>query len=414
MPAAPFAPAAVPPRDPTMVSGMRDPSTLVSQRIEPDVSNVIAFMRPNAAPLCAITMGVKKLDMKPATQRQFDWLEKDPLPDTARASGDQTAGDTTVDVVTGQGSRAKAYDLWLNQRTGEIMYVSSVATDTWTVTRDIDGGHSAAILDQEELTKIGNAYEDGASMGTAKSTRETRLYNYCQILRTPFGWTRRDATMALFGGNDMTTEEKAQTIEHATLIEKNAWFGNRFSTTGANSREVTGMGGILSFISTNVWNLSGETPTENQVVAALEQGMYYGKNGNVGGGGDKILFASRNWVTFFDKLARERLRYVDMGELLGRGRIGLKVIEFHTSHGRLVLVSHPLFPLGLSVLVDPAHVWMRYHQGSDEFPDGKTRVRKNIQAPDVDGRTDEFLSDVGVQVELEMAHMAWKGLPAQG
>jgi len=418
MPAPSFAPSAVPPRTPTMVTGVRSPVDLVTQRIVPDVSDKIAFVRPSANPLALVLMGIKKLDMKPATQRQFDWLEKDPLPDTVRVSGAQTAGDTALEVATGTGTYGKAFDLWLNTRTNEIVYVTVVAVDTWTVTRDFDQLHSAAMNDQDTLLHIGNAYEDGVGVGALKSVREARLFNYCQIARTGWGLTRREATMKLSGGSDVDTEEQAQAVQHAVLLEKMAWFGGRRSTTGTNSREVTASNGVLSFLTTNQWNLAtaegGQIPTENQIVAALEQGMYYGKNGNVGGGGDKLAFLSRNWMTFFDRMARERVRYVDMGELLGRGRIGLTVGEFHTVHGRIVLISHPLFPSDLGAIIDPAHVWMRYHQGGNGFPDGRTKIRREIQAPDVDGVTNEFLSDVGVQVELEMAHMVWRGLPALG
>lgn len=409
-----FAPASVPPRDPTMVSGVRDVSNLVTQRIVDDVSDTIAFVRPNANPLCTITMGIKKLSLKPATQRQFDWLEKDPLPEIVRVSGAQTSGDTSIEVTTGQGARMKAFDLWLNKRTNEIILVSSMSTDTATVTRNAGGGFSAAMNDQDELLHIGNAYEEGVGVGTMKSVRETRLFNYTQTLRTPFGFSRRDAAMKLYGGSEADTEEKAQAIQHAVLIEKNAWFGQRFSTTGSNSREVTAMNGVLAYITTNHWELGGQEPTELQLVGALEQGMFYGKNGNVGGGGDKLAFVSRNWGTFFHKLYKDSIRYADITEILGisgKGRFGFKVGEIHTSHGRIVLVSHPLFPSDLAVIVDPAHVWMRYHQGGGGFPDGRTRIRREIQAPDIDGVTNEYLSDLGVQVELEMAHMKFTGLP---
>jgi hypothetical protein len=417
MPAPSFVPSAVPPRNPTLVTGMRDPSQLTAQRIVPDVSDKIAFVRPSANPLCVVTMGIKKLSLLPATQRQFDWLEKDPLPDTVRVNGAQIAGDTSVEIATGTGTYAKQFDLWMNTRTLEVIYITSaVTTDTWTVTRNVDGAHSAAMVDQDVLLKVGNTYEDGSGVGQIRSVKEARLYNYCSIIRTAFAFTRREATMKLYGGDDVDTEEQAQAVEHATVIEKMAWFGQRFSTTGSNSREVTSSQGILNFIQTNIWNLAtaegGQIPTESQLVGAVEQGMYFGKNGSVGGGGDKLLFASRNWMTFFDKIARDRIRYVDMGELLGKGRIGLTVGEFHTVHGRLVLVSHPLFPLDLAAMIDPAHVWMRYHQGGNGFPDGRTRVRRGIQSPDVDGVTNEFLSDLGVMVQLEMAHMVWRGLPA--
>lgn len=409
--AASFTPAADPPRTPSINQTYRSPINTVSGRIILDVADEIPFYEPSAAPLTAFMLGIKK--MKKATQRKFEHFEKDPYPASATVASTVTAGNTTVNVTAGQGARFRANDLVVHRKSGQVFLVSSIATDALTVVADPSGVGTNQFETGDELEIIGSAFEDGADIGALRSTAETNIYNYLQIFRHAFGWSRRQASTDMYGGSDPDLEIKAQGIEHKKQIEKALFFGARFSRTGAGGHEQTGTGGLSYFVSTNDWNLNDTEPTERQLVESLEHGMRWGKNSNVGGGGSKILYASRRWMTYFDKLGRDRIRYVDMGELLGRGRIGLKVGEFHTVHGMLTLTSHPLFVGehgGKAFLVDPAELSVRYHQGGNGFPDGRTKLLEDRQGNGVDGEYLEYMSDLGLQVSLEAAHMKWRGL----
>ena len=406
-----FAPAANPPRTPTVNTVFRSPINTVSGRIIADVSDEIPFYEPSAAPLTAFMLGIKK--MKKATQRKFEHFEKDPYPATATVASAALAGATTVNVSAGQGDRFRANDLVIHKPSGQVFLVSSVSTDALTVVADPSAQGTNAFAAGDELEIIGSTFDDGADIGALRSTRETNIYNYLEIVRHAFGWSRRQATSDMYGGSDPDLEIKAQGIEHKKQIEKLLFFGVRFNRTGSTSHEQTGTGGLNYFVSTNKWNLANTEPTERQLVEALEYGMRWGKNSNVGGGGSKILYASRRWMTFFDKLGRDRIHYTDMGELLGRGRIGLKVGEFHTVHGMLTLVSHPMFTgshAGLAFLVDPAELTVRYHQGGNGFGDGRTKLLEGRQGNGVDGEYLEYQSDIGLQVSLEAAHMKWENL----
>jgi hypothetical protein len=78
-----------------------------------------------------------------------------------------------------------------------------------------------------------------------------------------------------------------------------------------------------------------------------------------------------------------------------------------TSHGTYMLVPHDLFVTAdydeIAFVVDMDNWGMRNLQGRD------TKLKTNIQAPDVDGREDEYLSEVGWERKLEKTHGIWLG-----
>lgn len=402
----------IPNPNPTLVSGLRGTSDNVSGRLIADVADDLAFVDPNAAPLTTLLTAVNKA--KKATQRRVDFYELDPMPRSASVTTAALSGDTSITVQSGEGSRFKANDIIINRNTREVFLVTAVSTDTLTVVRDLAGVGGSAISTTDELENLGDVSEEGADIPTAKTVQERNGYNYLQTVRKPVYITRRQATSDLYGGNDPDIQLRAAMIEHKKQLDGFFAFGRRFSRTGSGNKEQTAMGGIESFITTNVWNLNGQTPTENQIVGALEYGMRYGENGNVGGGGNKILFCSRRWVSLFHQLAGDRVRYTDMGTIMGKKAFGWKVGEFQTSHGTIVLSPCHTWAgehAGYAMLVDPAHVNMRYHQGGAGFPDGRTKLYENRQSNGVDAKEWEYLSDVCIEVKMEMAHSLWKGLP---
>lgn len=386
---------------PTILSVLRDPDGTVSQRVKIDMKDEILLYMPNATPLTVMT---KKLrNRREVENYTFDQLEKDEWPRQVTVSGALTAVATSVVLSAGHGSRVAKYDLIRSADSGEVMYVSAVSTDTLTVTRAI-GGTSATIADGAILEVIGPAFEDGATRGNLKSVKEDRGFNYVQIFRKAFGFSGRQLETALYGGSDKMTEPKWQGIEHRKSIELAAFFGKRHKLTGAGGLPVTTTGGIEYFVTTNVWDCAGNKPKFSQVIEALEEGMKYGRGGNLDGSNTKYLFASYKWLTHLESLGRDAIQYRPHDTVLG-----LKLGEIQTAHGRLVIVPTPILTGssygGHAFLLDLNHVQYVYHKGRD------TRLVADIQANDADSKEFEYLSDCGFEIELERSHMVWKGLP---
>lgn len=392
----------------TTVTGLRDPLSTLSNRIKPDVRDEILLWEPNAAPLTLLTKAFR--ERRQVENPTFDWIEKDQKPREVEIEGAQTNSDTSIEVVAGQGVRVAKFDVLLNRRTREAFIVTAVSTDTLTVVRGLGAGASdapstgVAMNDADLCEIIGNAYEDGDTKGVLKSIKEARNYNFCQIIRQPFGWTRRQKNIGLFGGNDPMTERRWQGIEHKKAIELTAFFGKRNKgldgTDGANGRAQDTAGGLEEFISSNVYDCGGSEPSKRQFVEFMEEVMKYGEGGYMSGrDAHKWGFFSRRLCTVIEGWAEatgSQVNYTPRDKVLG-----LRVGTFQSTHGELSIVPMNIFA-GLhskfGFIVDPNHVRFVHMKGGD------TQLKTEIEDPSLDGSEEEYLTDCSWEVSIEGAH----------
>lgn len=386
---------------PTGVTGTRGPENVDSERVIADIAEDIYWYMPSAYPFQ--TLSRKLTGKRTVTQRQFDWFQKDEYPRNLELTAASTAADTTIDVSLATAPFSSTRFMYRNTRTGELVLVTSgAATVTITVTRGFAGSVAQDMEIGDILSYVASVYEDGEGKGTFKSTKEQRDYNYCQIVKTPYGWTGRQLHTDMYGGSDVDSERKFQSIEHAKSLEKLLWFGGRSTQTGSGGHELTTSGGVLSFLQSNIWNLNGTRPTERSFVEFLSQAMKYGKGGNLNGSSKKFLFASAPWVTEIEFFAKDKLRYSPEA-----AKIGLKALEYETAHGTVFVVPSHVFDENhpdMAVLADLNHIRLVRHQGRD------TKIMKDIQANDIDGKEELIQTDGSVEVSLEGAHAILKGL----
>src|SRR5512134_1804343 len=170
----------------TKINAAESTKNTPAERGVRDVADRIAYLDPDAAPLTLVLMKARSKD---ASNTKFEWIEKD-LPARWKATtATQTNVDTSIEVDNGD--YFSAGDLVKAPRTGEVFRVVSIATNTLTVIRAVDGDATTGVAmnDNEDLVIIGNAYAEGVTSGVEKSHKETYPYNYTQITRTPFGVT---------------------------------------------------------------------------------------------------------------------------------------------------------------------------------------------------------------------------------
>lgn len=384
---------------PSMISGTRGPENVDSARVIADVSEDIVLYRPSAAPFMSLSN--KFRDSRTATQRRFDWFEKDEYPRSVTLAAASIVGDTVLDVEAGQGARIAGRFVLVNTRTRESVYVTSVSTDALTVTRNI-GGDEADMDIGDTLVFTRPVAEDGAGIGTLKSIVEVNKFNYTEIIRTPFGFTGRQEHTDLYGGKDPVTERKWHGIEHKKSIEEMYFFGRRNKITGAGGHEVTFSGGLEDFITTNIWDVTGMALSERAFVEALEVLMREGRGGNRNGSATKWLFASSAWLTEIEFWAKDKLYYEPLDD-----ELGLSARTYTSTHGKVMLLATPILDENhpdYAFLVDLNHITPVTHQGRG------TKLLKNREGNDIDGSQEEYMSDVGIQVEFEHAHAIFKGL----
>jgi hypothetical protein len=379
---------------PSMISGSRGHEQLNSSRVVVDMQDDIVLIQPNATPLLTLTGRMRK--KREAVNPLFEWLEKDEYPRSLDVTAAGDSDDTSISVTAGQEARVYANAVVQNTRTGELILVGGTSSGTLSsLTRGIGGGQSD-ILVGDKLLFVFNAVEDGADTPAQRSIQEFSLSNRTQIIRTAFGFTGRDLVVELYGGRDEMTETKWQAIEHKRSIEYLQLFGKKHVITGTHQQ--TFSDGLDNRISTNRFNIASADLTEDAWIAFLEHGMKWGKGGTQNGAGTKYLLASSRWMTKLNKFGRDRLQYRVLDE-----QIGFACTEYVSPFGRVMIMPMPLLDYyhpERAYLVDFNHGRYVYLRGRD------TKLHYDRQGNGIDGKVNEYISDVGSQWEMEHAHSA--------
>lgn len=361
------------------------------ERRDIDVAKEIARLVPDATPFAVILMRARKQ----ATQTsEFIWFEEEPHPywtQINNAAG-YTAADTNLNVVDGTVFAAK--DLLKVPRTGEVMLVTAVNGNTITVTRGYAGTQAQALNHQDWVVNLGNALEERSRVPTEKIRQPVRKYNYTQIFRTPFGASGTSAAEAVRTSEDERTRlRRSKAIDHRLAIERAMLFGVRYEDNTGKRRTT---GGLLSFITTNVFNVGGPL-TERKFEEICEAAFSYGN-------GRKLLVASPRVMTATNAFAAGKIQVRS-----GEDTYGVRIAEYMTGHGLLrIVVSRALEKeyQGYGIIVDMDNIRYRPLDGRD------TMLRTNIQPPDEDGWTDEYFTEAGLEVRLEKAHAVFYGVTA--
>jgi hypothetical protein len=390
------------PRTPAdVITGSRGPENYNSEQVKVEMQDEIVSYMPNAYPLQTLTNRLKGTDR--VENYRFDWIEDDEQPREIVLTGQALPADTTLDCAAGDEARVAAGYLLQCVETRELVRVASAPTSgSITVVRAI-GGDQSTLEAGYHLVFLATAAEDGAAAGVLKSNKKFPKYNYCQIIRTPYGYTRRGGKTGLYGGKDPAYLKKKAGAEHAKSVELCMFFGKRDYKSGDNHL-ITFMGGLESQIKTNVWDVSRSDGRfgEDSFDEFCEELFRWGEGGSQQGMGKKYLFASSRLVTRINWFAKQRLQYRILDE-----SIGFRALEYTSPHGDILILKTPILDYhhnGGGFFLDMNHVDKKVFGGDDMVH------RDGIQSPDVDGTTNEYLSDVGLQVELECSHAIIKGV----
>lgn len=366
-----------------MITGVRGTGNILQARRVVDIAKKIDVLEPDSAPLIQLT---KKLAKRVAINPRFSWIEEEGMNrvDTINWTTGYTTSQTTIAV--NNGNRFRAGDVVKAVASGEQLLVSNVAGNDLTVVRGWGATSAGNIAHQAVLLIVGNAHQEGSTMGTIRTTLGAERVNFLQIFRTPFGVTRTVENSEMHGGNDMSHTRMMQLIEHQKDIERAFWFGEpREDLSGTHPRRATG--GVDHWISTNSTGAGG-TLTEASFEAWLRTGFRFGSS-------TKFIFAAPIVISAVSSWARGRL------QLLPRDKTyGIAVTQYLSPHGVVNLVNMKLFAetavyAGHAFLVDIESIAYRYLSNSD------TRLKTNIQAPSEDGQTDEYISEVGLELKNE-------------
>jgi len=233
-------------------------------------------------------------------------------------------------------------DLVRVDRTGEIMMVLTTPTATSvTVTRAVGSVAAAALLDDDDLFTIGNAFEEGSTRPSAVAIIADRYVNNTQIFRNSWAVTKTAAAIPQIAGAGYVSESKQDCAAlHAMAIEKALFFGQKFMGT-KNGQPLHTMEGIIARVTSaaagNITTL-GATTNWTQLEAALDktlQTVTDPKGGNI-----RTMFVGGTARRILHNIARLNSTY----EIYTTETSwGLQLGMMRTPRGTFEIIEHPLF-----------------------------------------------------------------------
>lgn len=380
------------------IAGLRGTGDWATDERPKNFREYILWRDPNGmSPLTAL---LSKMGSESTNDPEFAWWEEqlNMIRVTMDATG-AAAASTAFGLVSG-GLDLVPGDLLLVEKADQVTYdneiveVSSVTSDTAIVVKRGQAGTSAAATGASALlTKIGNRFAEGTNAPTASTRNPTKLHNFCQIFKTAYELTKTAEKTATRTGDPLKNDKKRKAFDHSVAIEMALLFGRRNETTGANGKPMRTMGGLRSFLSSNVTVFS-TTPTINTFLDAVYPVFDYSGGG---AGNERIVFCGNGALNSLNKLiagaSGVRVNY--------NGKIdvyGMKLMEFILPQGVIYLRTHPLLNTHARYkdsmwIIDPSSLKWRYLRD--------TAPQDNIQANDADTKKGQWLTEAGLEVHHE-------------
>ncbi|MEW6045006.1 MAG: DUF5309 family protein [Bacillota bacterium] len=356
------------------------------QRRDIDVSDEIARYVPNETPFTVVLLQSRK---KKTNTAEFYWWEEDVYGYWSQVNNATGYLATDTNIVVDDGTLFKAKDIVKVPRTGEIMFITAVNGNTITVIRGYGETAAAALNDNDYVLNLGNAMEERSDVPEEKVKQPTKVYNYCGILRTPFG-----GSGTVLAEQQITNEQerarltRSKGIDHRLALERQILFGER-KEDAANKRRMSR--GLEKFINTNIYDAGGVCTEDEFITNVCEPLFRYGSR-------TKLWIASARHISIVTAWAKDKLRISQDAKAYG-----LELQEYVSPHGRLIIAPSKALEQYYayhSFFVDMKYVRIR--------PLRDTTLRRNIHNPGVDGFLDEYLTEAGLELKVEKAHAILK------
>lgn len=366
------------------ITGARGTGNVSAGLLKPDIDSMAHELEPNSYPFTVIT---RTIQHEPTHNADFSWFE-DTLEPRSDTSNGAVSGTSNTSIPVHNGSYFAQHDHWRNMRTGEVIRVASVSSNTVTAVRGIgNSGTGVAILDADEWLKVGAAQEEGDTARPARSGNPSQVTNYAQITRNSVSETETMRNTDTYLANDWDRVKGKKFIEHQKDIEASVLFGKpNKDTTGTHPRRTTG--GALYYITTNV-TAAGGTLSESAFYTWARSAFRYGSK-------TKLLLASRLLVDVLNGYARGKVQVPDQGI----NSYGVRIFKLISPHGDINMVVHDMLSdsttlNGYGILLDVANLKFRPLQNRD------TNWYPDRQQPDADLQLGEWITEAGVQFANE-------------
>ena len=365
------------------ITGMRGTEQLAPEQKKIEMADQIKRLVPDETPFTTFLQSLSKVK---TGFPEFKAMEDDVLPRFDKVVG---AGGTAVTFNVADGTKFHAQDVIIATRTAEQMIVVSVAANAVTVTR---GGTPVALVDQDEILLAGSAQPEGDASRIPVSVNPTPISGMTQILRRSWELTGTAyASENETDPHDWDYQAAKIGIEHKRDIERTLLFnGAPTKTIASNGQALRTSMGFIWAIKTNQMDAAGGFSEDEFNAFARLIARYGAKR--------KVLMGSPLAVSVLNTFPMSKVRIAQSEK-----KYGINVTTFVSPFGELGLVTNweleGLKYGGMLIGYDPANVRYRYLSNSKANRD--SHVNTEIQAPGQDSRRDEWLTEMGLEVNLE-------------
>lgn len=380
------------------IAGVRTTSNIQQARRVVDMAKNIALLDPNDSPFVTF-LKLAKQDVRVAKAPKIEWLEDDLIGAATQVNNGSgiSISTSSTSIAVDDGSIFSVGDLISIPAYNLIYRITAISTNTLTAIQFGTAVASGTIADNSVVLKMGNAMEENSQAPAAKTTQETACYNYTQIFRTPVSFSNTELATELYGGKDRAYQRRKKALEHKRDIARAMYFGVRKEdTTGTTPRRT--MGGLLSFMTeSTAFDSSTQPLTYANFNKFVAQPVFSH------GSKDKLLIAGPNLMNAINTWAEAKL----VTEVDPAATYGIRVKNLITGYGDLKVIYDPLladgYHTGYGMVIDTDNVRYAPLQGRD------TKLNTNIQAPDVDGVIDEYITECSLEVKLPKTHLLITG-----
>lgn len=311
------------------------------------------------------------------------------------------ASDLSVDVI------AKISEVSVNGASSYAKCTLMEADDNGTTAA---GSHD--LSDCDRILVSGNMNSEGAGMPDAISYDPTEWTNNTQIFRTPLEITGTAMETKLRTNPQAYPKLQKETLQdHSVEMEKAFWWGIPTIGTGENGKPLRTTLGIIPAIRGGYTGHGGDGGTVSNYPT---ESSYSGKTWLAGG--EDWLNEKLEEVFRYGK--RQKMAFCGSGTLMAIQRIvqnngdfawgpettvyGIRVKEWITPLGSIIIMSHPLFNHEITtrkimVIIEPASLIYRPLTNRDTKFIGEGLAKTNTGYSRRDGIKEEYLTEVGLE-----------------
>jgi hypothetical protein len=374
---------------------------------------MILWRNPNGS--AVLTALMARMRKESVDDPEFNWWEEEQNPVRLTVTTAVGTAVTTIAIDGGDAQDLVIGDVLLVEKANgttydnELIQVTQIDSATvFNATRGAANTTPATIANNANLTKIGNAFEEGADAPDASTRNPTKFLNYTQIFKTAYRMTNTALATRARTGDIKKNDKKRKMFDHSTAMEYAFLFGRPYEDSGGTElKRFTG--GLAHFLSgaARIVVATTTTRTEAGFLAATYDVFDY--TTDEGSSMERLVLAGNAALNKLNQVAKaENSSRVVFDKTIKV--FGMELQRWILPQGTFFIKTHPLmnvhgrFKNDLFIL-EPRGIIYRPLRGRDTKPDEGPGGR-GIQNNGEDQFKGQWLGEVGAEFH-HLKTMKW-------